>query len=188
MTGCISIKVTTVKAERRSRGRVATSTRTLVRNVRDDAHPAQIMRLMSELFPLLEHVPVSYQVRGVRYELLRVETRTVDGVRVSRAVFKDERAVRRSFAREMRRRHRAARRADVRAARAEAHRRRAHVNALLTHACAAKKPRTAPHVITASAPSALLSVPCLYAPTPRPLLAIPSVRQKTLKIWAAAAA
>lgn len=173
MAGGISIKATMVKPERRSRGRVATSTRTIVRGVDEGTHPSQIMSLMAELFPMLEHLPVSYQVRGVRYELLRVEARTVDGVRVKRAIFKGERAVRKAFAREMRRRHRAWRRPHVRAARAEARRRRARADALFAISHAARHTRpTAPRPF-AREPLPVLAAHRPLAPAPRLISAIP---------------
>lgn len=170
----ISIKVTRINADRRSRGRVATSTRTLLRRVNADAHPAQIMSVMSMIFPTLDHIPASYQVRGVRYELLRVETRIESGVRVRRAVFKGERAVRKSFAREMRRRHRATRKYDIRETRAEARRRRARACALLAMSQSAQNERTAPNALAARAPMLVLAPLYLPYPTPRTLSAIPT--------------
>lgn len=173
MTG-ISIKATTIRSAARSRGRAASSTRTLLRSVRADAHPAEIMSLMSEIFPMLATIPASYQMRGVRYELQHIERRTVDGVRVSRAVFKGERAVHKSFAREMRRRHRASRKYDARQTRAEARRRRARAAALLAMSRGAHIKHTAPKCLCARAPMLALAPLYLSAPVPSPLSAIPS--------------
>lgn len=163
----ISIKATTIKSGARSRGRAATSTRTILRNVSADAHPSQVMSAMSVLLPMLDNIPASYQMHGVRYELLRVERRTVDGVRVRRAVFNDERAVHKSFAREMRRRHRAARKSDMREYRAEARIRRARARALLAMARAAHIGHTAQNVLAARETSPALPTLFLSAPTPR---------------------
>lgn len=176
MAGTISIKATRIIGTR-SRGRAATRTRTLFNGVRADAHPALIMRAMSALFPILEHVPISYQVHGVRYELLRMETRTVNGVRVRRAAFKDERVVRHSFTRQMRRASRARRRAAVRAARLEATRRRAVMSALIARAYAAKIAHVVARAVLAAAaardPMRVLAPKYPSAPTASPLASPP---------------
>lgn len=170
----ISIKATFAKPGARSRGRVATYTRTILRNVDPGLPPSVIMSVMANIVPMLERVPVSYQVHGVRYEVLRIESRTVGGVRVERAVFKDERVLHKSFAREMRRRHRAGRRSHVRAGRAEARRRAACSLALLAMARAARIKQTAHKYLAARAYILALSPLYLSAPAASTLAAIPS--------------
>lgn len=184
MADGISIKATTIKPGARSSGRVATSTRTLLRGVSPDAHPAEIMSAMSEIFPMLDNIPLCYHAHGVRYDLIGVERRTVNGVRISRAVFKDERRLRKSFAREMRRRHRASRKMGARAGRDVARRRVAMAVALLAMARSAHIKRPAQNALAARAP--MLALPSLYQsyPTPRPLSAIPPDQLRSLTIWA----
>lgn len=173
MTG-VSIKATWIKPNRRSRGRVATYTRTIMRNINPDAHPSQIMSVMAGIIPMLERIPASYQAHGVRYEVLRVERRVENGVRIERAVFKDERAVHTSFAREMRRRHRAERRAKLSISRTEARRRRIIALTLLAMARNAHIKSSASKQLTAQAPMLARTALYLSAPRGKTLSAIPS--------------
>lgn len=147
--GCV--RITLIKGHRRSRGRAATRTLTLLRGVRIDAEPADMLRVLSAVVPLVDGTPAACRFNGTTYEIERIETRRDRGAILCTAHFVGEREIFRAHARAQRKLRRTARRHRESAARAERRARAERVIAFLRARTACAAPTASGRLSAASA-------------------------------------
>lgn len=126
--GCV--KVTLIKAHRRSRGRIATRTYTLMRGVRHHAERADLLTALADIVPMIDGTPTKCSFNGETYEIERFESRKEHGVRRVRAHFVGERDIFRERAKRLRKLRRAEKRAHDASVRSERRKRAARFIAI----------------------------------------------------------